>query len=69
LQRKLTPTSLSENEKLGEVTADGFDGFVPIDGTGGAVRSIVHVYEVGSLYLLLSFTRTLNVWLPAAKPL
>ena len=63
---KLTPASLSVNEKLGAVRSDGFDGFAVIDGTGGAVRSTVHVHEAGSLVLLLSTTRTWNVWLPAA---
>ena len=65
---KLTPASLSVNEKLGAVRSEGFDGFAVIDGTGGAVRSIVQVYEAGSLNFVLSFTRTWNVWLPAAKP-
>ena len=65
----MTPASVSVNEKVGAGLLLGFDGFAVIDGAGGAVRSTVHVNEVGALTSAPSFASTLKVWLPAARPL
>ena len=43
---KLTPASLSENTNLALVEVVGFPGPLLIDGLGGGVVSIVHVYEL-----------------------
>ena len=69
MQRTVAPASESVKLKLGEVTLLGFVGFAVIDGAGGGVRSIVHVYVVFALTLpTVSFAWTRNVCEPAARP-
>src|SRR5207245_10108003 len=48
LQRNVAPAS-PVNEKLGELTCEGFVGFALIVGAAGGVRSIVHLYSVAPL--------------------
>ena len=51
LQLKLTPLSVSPNEKLWVVSLLGSFGWAVIVGAGGAVVSIVHVSLAGLLAL------------------
>jgi hypothetical protein len=59
---------LELNEKLAVVAFVGLAGFAAIV-TAGAVMSIVHVEDALPVLPAGSVAVTLNVWLPAARPL
>ncbi len=66
---KVTPASVSVNEKLALVEAVGLAGVEVIDGAGGAVRSIVQWYSTWfETFPAASTASTWRVWLPAARP-
>jgi hypothetical protein len=68
LHRKLTPASLSENEKLADVTEVLLGGLAVIDGAGGGVRSTTHEYDAGLLRCpFLSDASTLKLYGPSAS--
>lgn len=64
---KLTPSSLSENLKVGFLSLDGSGGFAVIEGGGGRV-SIVQINVAGSLRSCSALTaRTSKLWAPSAR--